>query len=122
MKKIGGNIELVLKCKNGFETNEIGEKIPSYIDYITLKGFLDMSNTNTSHSTYNAKIQDSTHYFICDYVELPCIKDEKGNLRKPVANDLKATCNGKEFDVLWVDNPMDGCAFVYEIYLEYKGA
>lgn len=121
MKSIGGNIELVLKRKNGFTTNEIGERIPSYIDYITLNGYLDMSNTITSHSTYNAKVQDSSHYFVCDYVEFPTFTDEKGLSRVAVPSDLKAYCNGKEYDVLWVDNPME-LNYQYEIYLEYKGA
>lgn len=121
MKKIGGNIDLVLMRKDGFKANEIGEKEPYYVDYITLQGFLDMSNTNTSHSTYNAKIQDSTHYFICDYIELPTFVDEKGDKRKATANDLKAYCNGKEFDVLWIDNPME-LNYHYEIYLEHLGA
>lgn len=121
MKKIGGNIDLVLKRKNGFETNEIGEKIPSYIEYITLHGFLDMASSNTIHSTYNAKLEDSTHYFICDYVEFPEFKDEKGITRKALANDLKAYCNGKEYEVLGIDNPME-LNYHYEFYLEYKGA
>ena len=118
---MGGNIDLVLKRKDGFTTNDIGEKIPNYIEYITLHGFLDMANTNTSHSTYNAKLQESTHYFICDYVELPTFTDESGNVRKATINELKAYCNDKEYDVLWLDNPME-LNYHYEIYLEYKGA
>lgn len=121
MKKIGGNIDLILKRKNGYIKNEIGEKIPKLVDYKTLHGFLDMSNTNTTHTIYNAKIQESTHYFICDYVELPTFIDEKGNERKATINELKAYCNDKEFDVLWIDNPME-LNYQYEIYLEYKGA
>ena len=121
MKKIGGNIDLVLKRKDGFTTNDIGEKIPNYIEYITLHGLIDMANTNTSHSTYNAKLQESTHYFICDYVELPTFEDESGKVRKATINELKAYCNDKEYDVLWLDNPME-LNYHYEIYLEYKGA
>lgn len=121
MKKIGGNIDLILKRKNGFEINDVGERIPKYEEYITLHGFLDMANNISNHSTYNAKVQDSSHYFICDYVEFPVFKDDSGVDRKAVANDLKAYCNGKEYDVLWVDNPME-LNYHYEIYLEYKGA
>ena len=121
MKKIGGNIDLVLKRKDGFTTNEIGERIPNYVDYITLHGFLDMANNNTGHSTFNAKVQDSSHYFVCDYVEFPVFVDEKGLSRVATPNDLKGFCNGKEYDVLWIDNPME-LNYQYEIYLEYKGA
>ncbi len=121
MKKIGGNIDLVLKRKDGYIKNEIGEQIPKYIDYKTFRGFLDMANTNTSHSTYSAKIEESTHYFICDYEELPDFVDADGITRKATINELKAYCNNKEFDVLWLDNPME-LNYQYEIYLEYKGA
>lgn len=121
MKKIGGNIDLILKRKDGFITNDIGEQIPSYIDYKTFQGFLDMANANTSHSTYNAKIEESTHYFICDYEELPSFIDNEGKTRKATINELRAYCNSKEFDVLWIDNPME-LNYQYEIYLEYKGA
>ena len=121
MKKIGGNTDLILKRKDVFIKNEIGEQIPNYVEYKTFHGFLDMANADASHSTYNAKIEESTHYFICDYEELPDFIDNEGNTRKATINELKAYCNNKEYDVLWIDNPME-LNYHYEIYLSYKGA
>jgi len=120
MGKIGGNIDLILKVEGSYKKNKIGENTPVLVDYFTLHGFLDMASTNTTHSTYNAKIQDSTHYFICDYVELPTFKDSNGLERKPMIDELKAVCNGKEYDVLWIDDPMELHKHL-EIYLEYIG-
>lgn len=121
MKKINGNKDLVLKVKDYYDKNEIGENIPAYVDYFTLKnGFLDMSNTNTNYTTYNAKIQDSTHFFICDYQELPTFIDIKGNERKPKIDELKAYCDEKEYEVLYIDNVQE-LNYHYEIYLQYKG-
>lgn len=120
MKSIDGNIELVLKRKSSFDKNEIGENVPKLVDYMTFKGFLDMANTNTTHAVYNAKMQDSTHYFICDYKELETFIDDKGVEKKPRIDELVAYCNDKEFDVLWVDNPME-LNYHLEFYLEYKG-
>lgn len=120
MKKIGGNVDLVLKVKNSYQKNSIGENIPKLVDYLTIRGFLDMANTNTSHTTYNAKIQDSSHYFICDYVEFPTFVDDKGIERKPKIDELRAYCNEKEFDVSWIDDPMELHKHL-EIYLEYLG-
>lgn len=121
MKKINGNKDFVLKVKDYYDKNGIGENVPVYIDYFTLKnGFLDMSNTNTNYTTYNSKIQDSTHFFICDYQELPKFIDVNGNERKPKIDELKAYCDGKEYDVLYIDNVQE-LNYHYEIYLQYKG-
>lgn len=109
MNKIGGNIACKLKSKQGYTTNSIGEKVPVEADYMTLTGFLDLSSGDSKYVNYNAKLQESTHMFICDYAEI----DKK-------ATELKAYINNKMYDVLLIDNPMELNEHL-EIYLKYIG-
>ncbi len=113
---IGGNINLVLKVKTGeYTKNDIGERIPEVVDYMTFFGFLDMSTSDTKHSIYNTKTEESDYIFICDYKKLEKVKG-----KIPKTSQLTAICNDKEFDVLLIDNPME-LNKQYEIYLRYKG-
>ena len=105
---IGGNITATLKTKTQ-TTNEIGEKIAVWSDYKTIRGFLDFQSEATGRSTYNAKIVDSTHVFVCDYVEI----DKKENA-------LKFFCNNDEFDITYIDDPMNLHKHL-EIFLKYVG-
>lgn len=66
---IGGNITAVLqKCIYSF--NEIGEPIEDYAESISLFGFLDLSSGDSHYTNFNAKVQESTHIFLCDYKDL----------------------------------------------------
>lgn len=105
---IGGNIDLILKEKVLME-NEIGERVATYQDYKTIKGFLDFMNETTNHNNNNSKVVESTHVFICDYVAID--KSER---------DLIAICNNQEFDVKYIDNPMNLNKHL-EIFLDYLG-
>lgn len=108
MKKIGGNIDLILKIKSQTK-NGIGENKTEWIDYKTIRGFLDFTNEGTGRTSFNSKIIESTHVFICDYVEI----DKK-------VTELKAFCNNQEFDVTYIDNPMN-LNYHLEIFLDYVG-
>ena len=105
---IGGNIEAVLQQKNGSTTNEIGEKIHGWDDVQRLTGWLDMTAGDSKY-TYRAKIQESTHIFLCDYVPI----DKK-------TDDKRLVVNGDTFDVLFIDDPM-GLHQQLEIYLRSVG-
>ena len=103
---IGGNITAVLqKCVYSF--NDIGEPIEDYAESISLFGFLDLS----SGDSHYAKVQESTHIFICDY------KDLKGYK----ADNSRLIVNDEVYDVTLIDDPM-GLHQHLEIYLQYKGA
>lgn len=115
MRKMGGNTVCELKIKSGSSVNEIGERIVTENLYIALTGYLDFSNGDSKYVTYNAKIQESTHVFVCDYVELPLVDG-----RKVKATDLKAYINGDVFDVMILDNPMELNKHL-EIYLKFVG-
>jgi SPP1 family predicted phage head-tail adaptor len=105
---IGGNIEATLRQKVESATNSIGEKTHSWNDVQSLRGWLDLS-TGDSKYTYDAKLQESTHIFITDYVPI----DRK-------AEDKRLVVNGITYDVLLIDDPMELHQHL-EIYLKYVG-
>ena len=105
---IGGNIEAVLQRLSGSETNHLGEKVRSWTDTHTLLGWLDLSSGDSKYR-YNAKLQESTHIFITDYVPI----DQK-------ANDKRLVINGLIYDVLLIDDPME-LHQQLEIFLKYVG-
>lgn len=112
MKGIGGNITAVIQTVTPTK-NSIGEQVKSWADAQTLKGWLDLSAGDSRYTTYNAKIQESTHVFIADYI--------------PLADGIEAensrmAINGKIYDILLIDNPMEmGSGSQLEIYLRYTG-
>ena len=106
---IGGNIQAVLQQKDGSTTNAIGERIHNWKDIQTLKGWLDLSNGDSKY-TNNAKLQESTHIFLCDYIAID---------RKP--ENKRLLVNGFIYDVLLIDDPMELHQQI-EIILKYVGA
>ena len=105
---IGGNIEAILQKISGSETNDLGERIQSWTDDQPLYGWLDLSNGDSKY-TFDAKLQESTHIFICDYTPI----DRK-------ANDKRLVVNGTVYEVLLIDDPME-LHQQLEIYLKYVG-
>lgn len=93
------------------ETNIIGEreKIWETVDDIT--GFLDLSAGESKYTTYNAKIQESTHIFLADYKELDS---------RIKAENSRMVINGKVYDIMVIDDPME-LHKQLEIYLKYTG-
>lgn len=107
MKKIGGNITATIQKKTSSK-NVIGETIVAYVDYKTLKGFLDYRTGDSTQSVYGVKLEDTTHIFCCEYVSLP----EELQLRMLI--------NNKPYEIKLIDNPM-GLNKHLEIYLRYVG-
>lgn len=126
---IGGNTELTIKIHNSqgkwpwnpldLKNSEIdenkdtfdenGSRIKAYTKIATLKGWLDLA-TGDSKYDYKAKIEDSTHVFICDYKDLSDIDIEES----------RATVKGKDFDIKYIDDPMELHEHL-EIYLKMVG-
>ena len=111
MKNIGGNITGTIQIKSGSTNNQIGESVPNWNNAIELQGFLDYSNGDSKYLPYDAKVQESTHIFICDHMELPT------NVK---AENSRMIINGKKYDVLLIDNPME-LNYQWEIYLKFNG-
>ncbi len=112
MKGIGGNLAATIQVPT-VTTNAIGEAVSTWEDVQTIKGWLDLSGGNSSYATYYAKIQESTHIFIADYVQL----DSRIH-----AETSRVIINSKHYDVMLIDNPMEmGAGSQLEIYLKYTG-
>lgn len=110
MIAIGGNISGQLQIKNGFTRNKIGEKIENWETIETLTGFLDYQAGDSKYQNYSTKVQESTHVFICDFVDL-------GNIN---AENARMIFNDKRYDVMLIDNPME-LNYHLEIYLKFTG-
>ena len=110
MKGIGGNLKATIQI-NSTTKNAIGENVKAWTDVQTIKGWLDLGSGESNYTTYNAKIQESTHVFIADFVQLDSrITSEK----------VRAIINGKRYDIMLIDNPMEMNQQL-EIYLKYTG-
>ena len=112
MKRIGGNLTVELQVKK-ITVNRMGEQVPGWETVETLKGYLDLSGGDSKYTPYDAKIQESTHIFICDYKELDSrAKSENTRIFVPKT--------GKYYDVMLIDNPLER-NYHYEIFLKYTG-
>ena len=113
MKGIGGNIKAVIQVNIGTGTNEIGEPVETWVDVQSIKGWLDLQSGDSRYTTYHAKIQESTHLFIADYVPLNAeIKPENSRM----------VINGSRYDILLIDNPMGlGNGSQLEFFLRFTG-
>lgn len=111
MSDVGGNTAAMIQVKDGTEKNAIGERVPKWKDAQRLTGFLDLMGGGTGYTAYNAKIQESTHIFICDYKKLAA---------GVTAETARMLIDGKAYDVTLIDNPM-GLDEHLEIYLKYTG-
>ena len=118
MKGIGGNTQATIQMKQYTKTddgkyvrNGVGEIVMTWQNVQTIKGWLDLASGDSGYSTYNAKIQESTHFFISDYVKL----DERITAEKS-----RMMVSGKVYDIVLIDNPM-GLNSQLEFYLKYTG-
>ena len=107
---IGGNIMAQIQTST-ITTNEIREQVRNWQTVDTLTGWLDLSGGDSKYTTYNAKIQESTHVFVADYKPL------SGSI---TAENCRLLIAGKKYDVTLIDNPM-GLNKQWEIYLKYTG-
>jgi head-tail adaptor len=112
MKGIGGNIKAMIQVCTSAK-NDIGEHVQTWTDAQQIKGWLDLSSGESRYTTYHAKIQESTHVFIAEYVPLDS---------RITAEASRMVINGKRYDVLLIDNPMEiGTGSQLEIYLKFTG-
>lgn len=109
---IGGNKEIKLYKKSEItvdDINSIGETIVENELIASFYGFLDYISGEVGNTNYKAPIEESTHIFISDFVT---ISDN--------AEDLIAEIDNKEYEVKYIDNPMELNEQI-EIYLKLLG-
>ncbi len=109
---IGGNTEIQLQWLSGTTTTEYGTDIEQWETMHNLTGWLDFTGGEAGNASFNAKIQESTHVFVCDYVAL----DSRINAE----NSRVIDAMGLEYEVKLIDDPMN-LHKQLEIYLKLTG-
>lgn len=118
MGNVGGNKQAVIQIRR-VEKNRIGEAETVYVDAITVMGWLDLLDGDSRHLNYRAKIQESTHIFLCDYRELK-YQAGKGPDVKITPENSRMIIDGEAYEVMLYDDPM-GMHEHMEIFLKYTG-
>ncbi len=112
MRGIGGNITAEIQVSTTTK-NFIGESVRAWDTVQTLKGWLDFSSGDSKRTSFNAKIQESTHIFIADYTPLDA---------RIHAENSRFLIDGESYDVMYFDNPMGlKSGSQWEIFLKYTG-
>ena len=107
---IHGNTRMQLQVK-AVTDNAIGEQETAWETVQTLFGWLDQTGVQTNFTTYNAKVQESSHMFLADYVKLSS---------KIKAENSRAVIDGYVYDITLIDDPMEMHQH-WEIFLKYTG-
>ena len=119
MANIGGNITGTVQTMTGSEKNVLGEKVNAWNDFASQLGWLGMQSGDSKYTNHNAKVEESTHVFVCDFnadIYALTLPDEKGGIP-----EVRMTIKGMVYDVLLIDNP-DEMDEQLEIYLRKVGA
>lgn len=116
---IEGNTTAILQISTTSK-NEIGEPVKEWHDVWSSEGWLDLSSGDSNRTTYNAKIQESTHMFICDYKPIPDTFSVNGKSIKVSAENARMVAKSQSYDVMLIDDPME-LHKQLEIYLKFTG-
>lgn len=110
MISIGGNLQAIIQTKESSGKDAIGANVYTWVDAVTVTGWLDLSAGDSKRTPFNAKIQESTHIFLCDYVDLASVTPEESRM----------VIQGLIYDILLIDDPMNMNEHL-EIYLRFIG-
>ena len=112
MANIGGNIIGEIQTKKSVGANEMGAAQHVWSLAYAVRDWLGMQSGGAQRNTYNAKIEETTHVFLCDY---------HAGVYALAAQDTRMVIKGFVYDVLLIDNP-DEMDEQLEIYLKRVGA
>ena len=112
MANIGGNITGTIQSKTSSDKNAIGEAVNTWKNEFSQIGWLGLQNGEQKRSSFNAKLEESTHVFLCDY---------HSGIYALASQDTRMIIKGFVYDVLLIDNP-DEMDEQLEIYLRRVGA
>ena len=111
MAIIGGSTIGVFQT-NTTTKNEIGESEKRWVDAFSQLGWLGLQSGDSKYTNFNAKVEESTHVFLCDY---------HSGIYALASQDTRMIVKGMVYDVLLIDNP-DEMDRQLEIYLRKVGA
>lgn len=111
MANIGGKTIGTVQVSTAAK-NAIGESEKTWTDAFSHAGWLDLQSGDSKYSTNKAKLEESTHVFICDY---------HSGIHGLAGQDTRMIIKGMVYDVLLIDNPME-LNEQLEIYLRKVGA
>lgn len=111
MARIGGSITGIIQT-NTTERNAIGEAVKTWADAFSQIGWLGLQSGDSKYTNFNAKLEESTHVFLCDY---------HSGIYALADQDTRMIIKGNVYDVLLIDNP-DEMDEQLEIYLRKVGA
>lgn len=111
MANIGGNITGRIQTKTATK-NRIGEAVKEWQDAFSIIGWLGLQSGDSKYSNFNAKIEESTHCFLCDF---------HPGIYSLASQDTRMVIKGFIYDVLLIDNP-DEMDEQLEIFLRRVGA
>lgn len=111
MSNIGGNITGRIQTQKTSK-NSIYEDVKTWEDVLSVSGWLGMQSGDSKYRTYNAKVEESSHCFLCDY---------NPEIYALASQDTRMIIKGFVYDVLFIDNP-DEMNEQLEIYLHRVGA
>lgn len=119
---IGGNTEGLFQVREKGVKNSIGACETEWYNCISIHGWLDLSTGDSKHTTFNAKIQESTHIFLCDYQSLigNITIDGQEKTVEVTSENARMIINSLVYDILLIDNPMNMNEQL-EIYLRFIG-
>lgn len=117
--KIGGNTNAIIQIATTTQ-NTIGEDVTTWVDALpSFLGWLDLSTGDSPSINYNAKVQESTHIFVCDYFPLAYQVEGKQD-EEITSENSRMMIGSKVYEVKIYDNPMNMNQQL-EIYLKYVG-
>ena len=111
MANIGGNIYGVIQTCTS-EKNTLREVENTWKDAFHWPGWLGLQSGDSKYSNHNAKLEESTHVFLCDY---------HSGIYALAGENTRMIIKGMVYDVLLIDNP-DEMDEQLEIYLRKVGA
>ena len=112
MAGIGGNIAGIIQTFTGAGKNEIGEAVNVWADAYQQIGWLGMQSGDSPYGKFNAKTEESTHCFLCDF---------HAGIYALANQNTRMIIKGMVYDVTYIDNP-DEMDEQLEIYLRKVGA
>lgn len=139
---IGGNIIATVQLNKADGRNAIGERVTQWLNIAQIRGWLDFSSGEARYNSYNAKVEESSHIFICDYSKdienLYYLLDGNGDYifdsdnctirtktddevaDKVTSENSRMIIKGQVYDIVYIDNPMELNQH-FEIYLKLVG-